>query len=104
MHYCCCNHGHQEQDHLIRKNDAVIVISFYPYADETQQTLNNAIARGNPVIVFTDSLLSPLAQYASVCFVVKEAEVHSFRSLTSTMCLVQSLALSLVHQLDSQEP
>ncbi|NRA70864.1 MAG: MurR/RpiR family transcriptional regulator [Gammaproteobacteria bacterium] len=95
---------HQEQDHLIRKNDAVIVISFYPYADETQQTLNNAIARGNPVIVFTDSLLSPLAQYASVCFVVKEAEVHSFRSLTSTMCLVQSLALSLVHQLDSQEP
>lgn len=91
---------HQEQDHLIRENDAVIVISFYPYADETQQTIDNAVARGNPVIVFTDSLLSPMAQQASVCFVVKEAEVYSFRSLTATMCLVQSLAISLVHKLN----
>jgi DNA-binding MurR/RpiR family transcriptional regulator len=95
---------HQEQDHLIRDNDAVIVISFYPYADESQQTVDNAVARGNPVIVFTDSLLSPLAKQATVCFVVKEAEVHSFRSLTSTMCLVQSLAISLAHQLTTQDP
>ncbi len=94
---------HKEQDHLIRGNDAVIVISFYPYADETQQTIDNAVARGNPVIVFTDSPLSPLAKQASVCFVVKEAEVHSFRSLTSTMCLVQSLAISLVHQLNPKD-
>jgi len=95
--------GGMHQEHLIREQDAVIVISFYPYADESQQTIDNAAARGNPVIVFTDSLLSPLAKVAAVCFVVKEAEVHSFRSLTSTMCLVQSLAISLAHQLTTQE-
>jgi DNA-binding MurR/RpiR family transcriptional regulator len=93
---------HREQELLIRVNDAVIVISFYPYADETQHTVDNAVTRGNPVIVFTDSPLSPLAQQATVCFVVKEAEVHSFRSITSTMCLVQSLAISLVHQLNTE--
>jgi DNA-binding MurR/RpiR family transcriptional regulator len=93
---------HQEQELLIRGNDAVIVISFYPYANETQHTVDNAVTRGNPVIVFTDSPLSPLAQQATVCFVVKEAEVHSFRSITSTMCLVQSLAISLVHQLNTE--
>jgi len=93
---------YKEQEHLIRDNDALIVISFYPYADETQQTVDSAVARGIPIIMFTDSPLSPLAQQASVCFIIKEAEVHSFRSLTSTMCLVQSLAISLVHQLKTE--
>ena len=93
---------YKEQEHLIRDNDALIVISFFPYADETQQTVDSAVARGIPIIMFTDSPLSPLAQQASVCFIIKEAEVHSFRSLTSTMCLVQSLAISLVHQLKSE--
>lgn len=91
---------YQEQEHLMRVNDALIVISFYPYAEETRNTLNNAIAKGCPVIVFTDSPLSPLAELATVCFVVKEAEVHNFRSLTSTMCLVQALVISLVHKLN----
>lgn len=91
---------HQEQEHLIRESDALIVISFFPYADETQRTVDNAIARGNPVIAFTDSPLSPLKEQATVCFVVKEAEVHSFRSLSSTMCLVQSLAISLAHRMN----
>ncbi|MBV1909182.1 MAG: MurR/RpiR family transcriptional regulator [Kangiellaceae bacterium] len=93
---------HEEQEHLIRKNDAIIVISFHPYAAETIATVENAVAKGNPIILFTDSPLSPLAQKATVTFIVKEAEVHSFRSLTSTMCLVQSLALSLVHQLETK--
>jgi len=94
---------HEEQEHLIRENDAIIVISFNPYASETQATVDNAVAKGNPIILFTDSPLSPLVQQATVSFIIKEAEVHSFRSLTSTMCLVQSLALSLVHQLTIEE-
>ncbi|GAC13919.1 MurR/RpiR family transcriptional regulator [Aliiglaciecola lipolytica] len=88
---------HKEQEHLIRKNDAVIVISFHPYASETQSTVDAAIAKGTPIILFTDSPLSPLKEHATVCFTVKEAEVYSFRSLTATMCLVQSLAISLAH-------
>lgn len=88
---------HKEQEHLIRQKDAVIVISFHPYASETQSTVDAAIAKGTPIILFTDSPLSPLKEHATVCFTVKEAEIHSFRSLTATMCLVQSLAISLAH-------
>ncbi|ALS97576.1 MurR/RpiR family transcriptional regulator [Lacimicrobium alkaliphilum] len=88
---------HKEQEHLIRSNDAIIVISFHPYASETQSAAEAAVASGVPLILFTDSPLSPLKELATVCFTVKEAEVHSFRSLTSTMCLVQSLAISLAH-------
>ena len=98
---------HKEQEHLIKHNDAVVVISFFPYAEETRHAVDFAIDKGNPVIVFTDSPLSPLADLATVCFVVKEAEIHSFRSLTSTMCLVQAIAITLVHQLNienSSEP
>lgn len=88
---------HKEQEHLVRSTDAMIVISFHPYASETQSAADAAIASGTPIILFTDSPLSPLKEHATVCFTVKEAEVHSFRSLTSTMCLVQSLAISLAH-------
>lgn len=94
---------HSEQEHLIRETDAVIVISFQPYASETQATVDKAILKGAPIILFTDSLLCPLVKDATVSFTVKEAEVHSFRSLTSTMCLVQSIALSLIHQLDFED-
>ena len=90
---------YKEQEHIIRAKDALVVISFYPYAEETQQTVNHAVENNVPIIMFTDSPISPLAKQASVCFMIKEAEVHSFRSLTATMCLVQSLAISLVHQL-----
>lgn len=98
---------HHEQAKLIKNNDALIVITFFPYAYETQQSVDYAIANGNPIIVFTDSPLSPLANKATVCFIVKEAEIHSFRSLTSTMCLVQALSIMLAHQLNitnSTEP
>lgn len=88
---------HKEQEHLIREKDAVIVISFHPYASETQSTVDAALAKGTPIILFTDSALSPLKEYADVCFTVKEAEIYSFRSLTATMCLVQSIAISLAH-------
>jgi len=37
-----------------------------------------------------------------VCFTVKEADIHSFRSLSATMCLVQTLALGIGHHLDTK--
>ena len=46
---------HHEQAKLIKNNDALIVITFFPYAYETQQSVDYAIANGNPIIVFTDS-------------------------------------------------
>ncbi|EGP19988.1 SIS domain-containing protein, partial [Halomonas sp. TD01] len=55
----------------------------------------DAHQRGLPIVVITDSSLSPLARFADVAFVVNEAEVKSFRGLTASLCLTQALAIAL---------
>jgi len=54
------------------------------------------------LILITDSQLSPLASSASVCFVVRDAEVHGFRSLGSTLCLAQALSIGLAYRMEKQ--
>jgi DNA-binding MurR/RpiR family transcriptional regulator len=47
------------------------------------------------VIAITDSVVSPIAAQATVYFEVKDAELYSFRSLTASLCLAQTLAMGL---------
>ncbi|ANG63411.1 Fe-S cluster assembly protein HesB [Marinobacterium aestuarii] len=91
-----------EQGGAIGKRDAIIATSFHPYAPETQDVAKAAVERGVPLILITDSQLSPLAALASVCFVVRDAEVHGFRALGSTLCLAQALSISLAYRVDKQ--
>ncbi|MFG0876113.1 MurR/RpiR family transcriptional regulator [Aeromonas media] len=84
-----------EQLALMNSRDAVISISFIPYADETLMVSEKAAQVGASQIVVTDSQISPLASLSDVCFVVKEAQVGAFRSQTATLCLLQSLTVSL---------
>ena len=46
-------------------------------------------------IAITDSQVSPLAAFSDVCFVVREAQVDGFRSQVASLCLAQTLAVSL---------
>lgn len=94
---------YKEQYSAIGAKDALLAISFHPYGSETQDAVRAAVERGVPTIVITDSELSPLAPVADVCLTIKEAEVHGFRSLTSTMCLAQSLSIALAHALEKQK-
>lgn len=87
----------KEQASVIQPQDVMVAISFKPYATETQQTLE-AKPPEVPLIAITDSQLSPLVQQATVCFVVKEAEVRSFRSLTSSLCIAQALSIGLAYR------
>ncbi|MCE8026020.1 MurR/RpiR family transcriptional regulator [Billgrantia aerodenitrificans] len=84
-----------EQVRAIGSQDALLVISFSPYAEESRQVAEAARERGLPLVVITDSNLSPLARLADVALVVHEAEVKSFRGLTASFCLAQTLAISL---------
>ncbi|WP_422103120.1 MurR/RpiR family transcriptional regulator [Vreelandella sp.] len=84
-----------EQLRAMSQHDALLTISFSPYAEESQKACEDAQKRGLPVVVITDSSLSPLARFANVVFVVNEAEVKSFRSLTASLCLTQTLAIAL---------
>ena len=51
--------------------------------------------RGAKQIAITDSQASPLTAFSDVCFVVREAQVDSFRSQVVSMCLAQTLAVSM---------
>jgi len=91
---------YKEQAGTIGQKDAVLAISFRPYAQETDDSVRIALERDVPAIVITDSKLSPLAGLGSVVFTLPDSEVHGFRSLTPTLCLAQSLAIGLAYRLD----
>ena len=77
----------------ISPKDLLIAISFRPYAEETVKCHALALEQGAPVLTITDSNVSPLVKGASQVLLVREGEVRSFRSLTATLCLVQSLVI-----------
>lgn len=86
---------HVEQIRSIGDQDALLVVSHSPYAPESREAAEEAVRRGIPVVVITDSSLSPLARVADVSLIVHEAEVKSFRGLTASLCLTQTLAIAL---------
>ncbi|NOJ24921.1 MurR/RpiR family transcriptional regulator [Vibrio coralliilyticus] len=85
----------KEQLSMIGPKDAIVSISFNPYAQETVMLSEVASKAGAHQIVITDSQISPLAAFSDVCFVVKEAKVDAFRSQSASLCLAQTLAVSM---------
>jgi DNA-binding MurR/RpiR family transcriptional regulator len=85
----------EEQLSMIGPNDAVVSISFSPYAPETLSLNEKALQAGAKKIIITDSQVSPLSSFSDVCFVVNEGKVDEFRSQSASLCLVQSLAVAL---------
>ncbi|WP_064608311.1 MurR/RpiR family transcriptional regulator [Photobacterium sp. J15] len=92
-----------EQLGMIGPKDAVISVSFTPYARETVELSEIVSEVGAKQIVITDSQISPLASFSDVCFVVKEAQVDAFRSQSASMCLAQTLAVSLAYRQDEND-
>jgi len=86
---------YSEQIKAVDTHDALLVISFAPYAQESRNVAEEANRRGIPLVVLTDSTLSPLVRLSDVALIVHEAEVKSFRGLTASLCLTQTLAISL---------
>ncbi|MCI7479544.1 MurR/RpiR family transcriptional regulator [[Pasteurella] aerogenes] len=84
-----------EQLSQVKSGDAVVAISFSPYAKETLEIMNTTSQRGIRQIAITDSQISPLIAFSDVSFVIKEAQVRGFRSQCATMTLVQTLAIAL---------
>ncbi len=90
-----------EQTQAIDAEDVLLAISFHPYAPETAEVVQLTAARHIPMVTITDSLLSPIAPYAKVCLEIHDAEVRSFRSLTSSLCLAQTLVVWLGIHIDN---
>jgi len=87
-----------EQCLMMNPDDLVIAVSFRPYASETLAVVERAATSGTPLVVISDSRLSPVGKEADVCFEIKDAEVRQFRSLTASMCLAQTLVISYAYK------
>ncbi len=84
----------RQQIQTIGPGDLLIDISFHPYAEETIQAVQTAIAHEARVLSISDSLVGPTAKPATLALQVREAEIRKFRSLAATMCLAQALVIS----------
>lgn len=80
--------------------DALIAISFMPYAPMTIDLAAKCANHGMPVIAITDSPFSPLAPTATIRFDVVEADFGAFRSMAATFCLAMTLAVATAGRRD----
>jgi len=72
-----------------------IAITYNPYNENTTQAVKTAKKANSKVILLTDTELNPIAHLADFLFSIHEAEIHTFRSLGATMCLVQAICISI---------
>jgi DNA-binding MurR/RpiR family transcriptional regulator len=84
-----------EQSSGAGPRDLLIAVSFPPYAGDTLQVCEQVRRAGAQRLAITDTVLSPIARDADLVLQVNDAELLGFRSLTSAMCLAQSLAMGL---------
>jgi DNA-binding MurR/RpiR family transcriptional regulator len=87
-----------EQLGFVTQRDALIAISFTPYASETVALAQSARAKAGRIISITDSAFSPIAPIADLWFEVVEANFEGFRSLAVTTALAMSLSVALAQK------
>jgi DNA-binding MurR/RpiR family transcriptional regulator len=89
----------REQARALRTDGALIAISFRNYSPDVIEIAADAHRRGVPVLVITDTELSPLARSATVAFDLGDASDRPFRSLVEPLCLAQALVVSVGHEI-----
>jgi DNA-binding MurR/RpiR family transcriptional regulator len=87
-----------EQITFATPRDAVLAISFTPYASETIGLAQQVAARQVPVIAITDSPFSPLAKIAGLWIEVVEANFEGFRSMAATLTLAMTLTVAVAEK------
>ena len=83
---------------LAGPQDALLAISFAPYAPGTLASVRLAHERQVPVVAVTDGPLSPLVRGAAVWLEVIEADVGGFRDPSATFALAMTLAVSIAER------
>ena len=94
----------RDQARAMRPGEVLIAVSFRNYSPEVIELAADAFRRGVPVVVITDSAVSPLARSATVAFDLGDASDRPFRSLVEPMCLAQALVVSVGHELTAPAP
>ncbi len=77
------------------KGDLVIGISFPRYTKQTVEVLRFAKERGNKTMAITDSLISPLAQYADHVLTARYQMDSFIESFTAPLSLINAIVTAL---------
>jgi DNA-binding MurR/RpiR family transcriptional regulator len=78
--------------------DAAVVCSFAPYAPSSVAQAQALSDQGVPLVVITDSALSPLAAVATHWMEVSENDFAGFRSLSAGMALTTALPVAVAER------
>jgi len=87
--------GGVDQQHLLRPGDALIAITYAPYAQETLEAASLAASRGVKVVAITDALNSPLQRLGDATLLVREVDMGDFRTLSASFALAMTLATAV---------
>ncbi len=91
-----------QQVATLNSQDLLIAVSFAEYAQPVVDAVSDAYIRNVPVLAITDLMTSPLARNSSLCFIVRDANVHRFRPLSGPIVLAQSLIIALSYYRDAR--
>jgi DNA-binding MurR/RpiR family transcriptional regulator len=83
---------------LLEVKDLLIAISISPYSQETLDAAAYARKRGIPILVFTDSLASPLAKVATLVLPIPGENLLFSHSLTAFGVLAHAISTSIASQ------
>ena len=87
---------------MLDSKDLLIAISITPYTLETLDAAAYARKRGVPVLVFTDSLNSPLAKSATLALPIPGENLLFSHSVTAFGVLAHAIATSIASQAPQQ--
>jgi DNA-binding MurR/RpiR family transcriptional regulator len=75
----------------IGAKDALVAISYEPYALDAVKAVEHAATSGAAVIAMTDTTLSPIARHATQLLLLPTAGTSFYQSLVPTMALIEGL-------------
>ena len=82
-----------ETARLVKRGDAVVAVTFTPYAPETLAFAQVAAENGAAVVAITDGMLSPITPVAEAWLEVNEASLGGFRTTAATFAVALALAI-----------
>jgi DNA-binding MurR/RpiR family transcriptional regulator len=80
----------------VTPDDAIVVMSFAPYSQETLRIADAARKIGCKVLAISDSVVAPMAQHADCTLIVSTETPSFFPSVTSFVALVELLVEQLL--------
>lgn len=84
----------------LQPGDALLAITFAPYAEETLALARDARGLGLPVVLLTDPPATKLAPLADTVLTVAEVDFGAFRSLSAAIALALGLAVAIAARRD----